>query len=168
MAGCEVDGEREFTVGAHVPSEAVELAVANISEREALPGEAGGLPEQAVGADGGDGMEAGEEKQAGVGRGKDLRDGAERKVERTVGGEGVGEIGVAAGNCQEIVGTGAGPDAAEGRRCAKAEGAGREEAAAGQRLHLQEQSAAGERVFFAGDALRPGELARGSDERRGG
>ena len=87
-AGDEVDGEGEFAVGVDVPADAVEVVVVGVGEGDAFPAEAGGLPAEAGGVDGEDVVEAGEEEDAGVGCGEDLRDGAEGKVECSGRGRG--------------------------------------------------------------------------------
>src|SRR5581483_2607998 len=152
-AGGEVDGEGELAVGAHVPAEAVELVVADAGEGEAFPGEACGFPEKAGGGDGGDRVEAGEKEKVVFGSRQHLGDGAEWDMERALGSEGVGKVGVAAG---------------DGAGVAEAEGAGGEEGAAGCAADVREHGAAREGVFFTGDLLGPGELARGCDEWRRG
>ena len=48
MAGGEVKGEGDFGVGEDVPAEAVDLAVGDLGDAQAFPGEAGGLPELAA------------------------------------------------------------------------------------------------------------------------
>ncbi|HEY5381957.1 MAG TPA: 16S rRNA (guanine(966)-N(2))-methyltransferase RsmD, partial [Acidobacteriaceae bacterium] len=167
LAGLEVDGEGDFAVGLHVPAETVQLAIANLVERDALPAEAGGFPEQACRAEGGYGVEAGEQDEIGFGCGENLHDGTQRKVKALLGGARVDEVGVPSGDGEQVVRARTGPHTRGQRGVAEAERAGGEKAASAGRFDEQQKSAARERVLFAGDALRPDDLACGSDERRG-
>jgi len=109
-------------------------------------------------------MEADEQEQIVLGQDAYLGYGLERDVSAVDGLEGVDDVGVAACNGAHLLRIGAGEDSGRHGWIGEAQGAGGEEGAAGCGADEELQGASGERVFFAGDLLRVGELARGGDE----
>ena len=166
-SGAEVDGEGDFFVRDEVPAEAVEGVAFDAGDADTLPTEALCVPGFAGGAQGEDGVEAGEEDEVVFGDCADIDDGFERDVSGGLGGEGVDDVRVASGDGAEFVGVRAGVDAGGHAEVGEAESAGGEELASSGGADEELKRASGEGVFFAGDLARVGELACRGDEGRG-
>ena len=164
MAGAEVHSEGEFFVGVEIPAGAVECVAFDARDADALPTEPFGLPCFAIGSPCEQSMEAGEEEKVLRWERTRVDYRYEGNVRGALGVQGIDDVGIASGDGADFVGIGAGKDTGGHREIGEAECARGEEVATACRMDEKLECTASESVLFAGDLLRIGELASGSDE----
>jgi hypothetical protein len=164
LAGFQVEGERGFLVGEHVPALAVEFLAADGGDGEAFIGEFFRLPGSAVDTPGEEGAMAGEKEQAMFEQRANLEDGAESDHGETGGVGGVDQVGVAAGHNADVDGIGRGPETCGDLRGEETESAGGQEGL-GVLVRMNEDFEGALLHFFG--VKRVAEVLLGQDERTG-